>query len=107
MNKRLKNDDLLFFKVLEVEFFENYYDLKKWDIESRTNLAEGDLSEIEEWTKLDFKNFYLKRFAELTTSEDKLRKISMEKYKDAFENERDFQFFPTLYDWKVKKILIF
>ncbi|WP_241285480.1 alpha-2-macroglobulin family protein [Chryseobacterium arthrosphaerae] len=107
MNKRLKNDDLLFFKVLEVEFFENYYDLKKWDIESRTNLAEGDLSEIEEWTKLDFKNFYLKRFAELTTSEDKLRKISMEKYKDAFENERDFQFFPTLYDWKVKKNIDF
>ncbi|MGN7863328.1 alpha-2-macroglobulin family protein [Chryseobacterium sp. 22458] len=107
MNKRLKNDDLLFFKVLEVEFFENYYELKKWEIQSRTNVAKGDLSEIETWTKLDFKNFYFKRFEELTTSEDKLRKISMQKYKDAFENERDFQFFPTLYDWKVKKNIDF
>lgn len=107
MEKRLKNDDLLFFKVLEIEFFENYYDLKKWEIQKRTNMAKGDLSEIESWTKLDFKNFYLKRFAEMTAADDKLRKISMEKYKDAFENERDFQFFPTLYDWNVKKNIDF
>lgn len=107
MEKRLKNDDLLFFKVLEIEFFENYYNLKKWEILSRTNVTKADISEIESWTKLDFKNFYLKRLAELTAVDDKLRKINIEKYKDAFENERDFQFFPSLYDWKVKKNIDF
>lgn len=107
MEKRLKNEDLLFFKVLEIEFFENYYNLKKWEILSRTNVAKGDISEIESWTKLDFKNFYLKRLAELTADDNKLRKINIEKYKDAFENERDFQFFPSLYDWKVKKNIDF
>lgn len=107
MEKRLKNEDLLFFKVLEIEFFENYYNLKKWEILSRTNVAKGDISEIESWTKLDFKNFYLKRLAELTAVDDKLRKIHIEKYKEAFENERDFQFFPSLYDWKVKKNIDF
>ncbi|MDR2236199.1 MAG: hypothetical protein LBE92_08750 [Chryseobacterium sp.] len=107
MEKRLKNEDLLFFKVLEIEFFENYYELKKWDIRKRTNVDNGNISEIESWTNLDFKNFYLKQFAELTAVDDMLRKIKMEKYKNAFEEERDFQFFPSLYDWKVKKNIDF
>lgn len=107
MEKRLNNEDLLFFKVLEIEFFENYYELKKWEIRNRTNMAKENVSEMESWTKLDFKNFYLKKFAELTVVDDQLRKISMTKYKDAFEKEGDFQFFPTLHDWKMKKNIDF
>ncbi|MEN4760968.1 MG2 domain-containing protein [Chryseobacterium sp. C39-AII1] len=105
--KRLSIDDLLLFKVLEIEFFENYFDKRKWDIQNRTNLSDGNLSKIESWTKLDFKNFYTQRFAELSKIDFKLKKIGLEKYKDAFKTESDFEFFPSLYDWKVKKNIDF
>ncbi|MFN1215810.1 alpha-2-macroglobulin family protein [Chryseobacterium kwangjuense] len=104
---QLKKDDLLLFKVLELEFFENYYERKKYEIQKRTDLDKGDLSEIESWSKLDFRNYYLKKFEELTAIDKKLKKIRLEKYKDAFEKNGDFDFFPTLYDWKVKKNINF
>jgi len=105
--KQLKKKDLLLFRVLEIEFFEDYYDRKRNEIQKRTDIDNGDISEIESWTKLDFKNFYLKKFEELSEIDDKLKKVSMGKYKEAFENEGDFDFFPTLYDWKVKKNIEF
>lgn len=105
--KELKKNDLLLFKVLEIEFFEGYYEKRKWDIQKRTDVDKGDVKEIESWTKLDFKNYYLKKFAELSALDKKLKKIPLETYKDAFDKESDFDFFLTLYDWKVKKNIKF
>ncbi|MFC3158293.1 MG2 domain-containing protein [Chryseobacterium arachidis] len=105
--KKLSNDELLLFKVLEIEFFENYFDTKRWEILKRTNLSDTKVSRIESWTKLDFKNFYTQRFEELSSIDSRLKKIGLEKYKDIFKTESDFEFFPTLYDWKVKKNIDF
>ncbi|SHG06378.1 alpha-2-macroglobulin family protein [Chryseobacterium vrystaatense] len=105
--KELKKSDLLLFKVLEIEFFENYYEKKKWEIQKRTDVDKGEITEIESWTKLDFKNYYLKKFQELSAIDRKLKKVGLEKYRDAFDQKGDFEFFPTLYDWKVKKNIEF
>ncbi|KFF02102.1 hypothetical protein IX38_14305 [Chryseobacterium luteum] len=105
--KELKKNDLLLFKVLEIEFFEDYYEKNKWEIQKRTDVDKEDITEIESWTKLDFKNYYLKKFQELSEIDKKLKKVRLEKYKDAFDKESDFDFFPTLYDWKVKKNIEF
>ncbi|WP_294296125.1 MG2 domain-containing protein [uncultured Chryseobacterium sp.] len=103
----LKGEDLLLFKVLELEFFEDYFNLKKWDIQKRTNLEHTDIAKIESWTKLDYKNFYTRKFQELTKIDGKLKKVKLDQYKDAFKAVSSFDFYPTLYDWKVKKNIDF
>lgn len=104
---QLKGDDLLFFKVLEIEFFEEYMSSHQYEIDRRTNLAKSDVTELESWTKLDFKNYYTEKLKELNKSDAQLKQIQLEKYKDVFAKEKDFEFFPTLYDWKTKKNIEF
>ncbi|WP_027388127.1 alpha-2-macroglobulin family protein [Chryseobacterium gregarium] len=104
---QLKGDDLLFFKILEIEFFEGYMNASQWQILQRTNLAKSDITELESWTKLDFKNYYTEKLSELNKADAQLKQIQLEKYKDVFAKEKDFEFFPTLYDWKTKKNIEF
>jgi len=104
---QLKGDELLLFKVLEIEFFEGYMNTNQWQIQQRTNRGKSDVAELESWTKLDFKNYYTEKLDELTKSDAQLKNIQFDKYKDAFAKEKDFEFFPTLYDWKTNKIIGF
>ena len=55
------------FQVLLGDFFQDYYDENQWKINQRTNVNTGekqDFSQIETWSKLDFKiilsNIFLK-----------------------------------------------
>ncbi|KQT23695.1 hypothetical protein ASG22_06535 [Chryseobacterium sp. Leaf405] len=104
---QLKGDELLLFKVLEIEFFEGYMNSNQWEIQQRTNRGKSDVTELESWTKLDFKNYYTEKLAELTKADTQLKKIQLEKYKEAFAKEKYFEFFPTLYDWKTYKMIGF
>lgn len=104
---QLKRDDLLFFKVLEIEFFEEYFNRTRYEIQNRTNLADGNISEIETWTKLDYKNHYTQKFAELSLLDNQLKKVKLESYKEALGENADYDYFPTLYDWKLKKNIDF
>ncbi|SHG46497.1 MG2 domain-containing protein [Chryseobacterium oranimense] len=102
---QLKGEEKLVYAVLLNEFFMDYYNQNSWEIESRTNINSQDISQIETWSKLDFKNYLKKNYQELDQQKEAMKKISLVKYKDIFTEIKDIAFFPTVYDWySIKKI---
>jgi len=97
--KKLKGEDLLVYKVLLSGFMFDYYNEHSWEINGRTNMNSQDVSQIETWSKLDFKNYLNKNFKELDLQSQAMKKVSLAKYKDAFSDTGDFVYFPTLMDW--------
>ncbi len=97
--KKLKGEDLLIYKVLLSGFTFDYYNDHSWEINGRTNINSQDVSQIETWSKLDFKNYLNKNFKELDQQSEAMKKVSFMKYKDAFSNTDDVLYFPTLKDW--------
>ncbi|MGO4709609.1 MG2 domain-containing protein, partial [Chryseobacterium sp. 2TAF14] len=101
----LKGDDLLFYKVLLSGFMLDYYNEHSWEINGRTNINSQDVSQIETWSKLDFKNYLTRNFKELDQQNQAMSKISLVKYKDVFSDIGDIDYFSTLQDWyALKKI---
>ncbi|MBB6370501.1 alpha-2-macroglobulin family protein [Chryseobacterium shigense] len=102
---RLKGEEKLVYKVLLNEFFMDYYNQNSWEIESRTNINSQDISQIETWSKLDFKNYLKKNYQELDQQKQEMKKTSLLKYKTIFTDIKDIAYFPTVYEWyAVKKI---
>ena len=106
-DQKLKGEDQLVFQVLVGEFFSDYYNQNQWKINQRTNINNQDLSQIETWSKLDFKNFLSQNFKKLDERKSDLQKISMSKYKDIFEQSEDIAYFPTLLEWNATKEIDF
>lgn len=96
---QLKGDDQLFYKILLGSFFIEYYENNSWEIDDRTNTNNQDFSQIETWSKLDFKNFLLKNYQDLEMQNSVIRNVKMQKYKGVFEEAENFDYFPTLFDW--------
>lgn len=113
VESQLKGDDKLLYEVLLGEFFSDYYSQNQWRINQRTNirtqtLSSGeDFTEIETWSKLDFKNYLTKHFSDLDLKAAALQKIQMSKYKPIFEGTEDLDYFPTLFDWNASKEIEF
>ncbi|SIT00445.1 Uncharacterized conserved protein YfaS, alpha-2-macroglobulin family [Kaistella chaponensis] len=107
LDKNLKGDDRLVFDVLLGEFFSDFYHRSQWEINQRTNINNQDLSQIETWSKLDFKNYLGKHFSALNTKSGDLKKVPMSKYKIIFEETEDLDYFPTLFDWNAMKEIDF
>ncbi len=107
MNSTLKGEDRLVFKVLLGEFFQEYYDNESWEINQRTNINNQDFAQIETWSKLDFKNFLSKNYAELEAEKAGLKEIKMAKYKEIFYNAENLEYFPTLFDWNASQQIEF
>lgn len=102
---KINGEGKLVYKVLLNGFFMDYYQQNSWKINGRTNINSQDVSQIETWSKLDFKNYLTKNFQELDQEKPEMKKISLEKYKNIFSETGDFAYFPTLADWyAVKKI---
>ena len=99
VEKELKGNDLLLFQVLKSEFFMDYYNQESWEINQRTGLLNSDISKIETWTKLDFKDYLEKHFEELDKKSAELKLIPLKHYKDIFDQNQDLDYFPTLLDW--------
>ncbi|KIA88433.1 alpha-2-macroglobulin family protein [Kaistella jeonii] len=99
LDEKLKGDEKLLYQVLLGEFFSDYYNENQWQINQRTNFNNQDVSQIETWSKLDFKNYLTKHFTSLEGKKLELQKIKMSKYKEIFEETEDLDFFPTLFDW--------
>ncbi|MDQ1804089.1 MG2 domain-containing protein [Chryseobacterium sp. CKR4-1] len=97
--KQLKGDERVVYDVLLSSFFQDYYKRHSWEINGRTNLNSQDVSQIETWSKLDFKNYLTKNFKDLDQQKEQMKKISLDKYKSAFSNTKDIIYFPTLWDW--------
>ncbi|MFP3591306.1 alpha-2-macroglobulin family protein [Chryseobacterium sp. SIMBA_038] len=98
-DKNLKGEGKLVYDVLLNSFFMDYYNQHSWEINGRTNLNSQDVSQIETWSKLDFKNYLTKNFQELDKEKPEMKKVSLNGYKDAFSNTKDISYFPTLLDW--------
>lgn len=102
---KVNGEGKLVYKVLLNGFFMDYYNQNSWKINGRTNINSQDVSQIETWSKLDFKNYLTKNFQELDQEKPEMKKISLEKYKNIFSEAEDIAYFPTLSDWyAVKKI---
>lgn len=102
---KLKGEEKMVYKVLLNGFFMDYFNENYWKINGRTNNNTQDVSQIETWTKLDFKNYLTKNYQELDLQKQEMKKIALEKYKSLFLETRDIAYFPSLYDWyAVKKI---
>lgn len=102
---KINGEGKLVYKVLLNGFFMDYYQQNSWKINGRTNINSQDVSQIETWSKLDFKNYLTQNFQELDKEKPEMKKISLEKYKNIFSETGDFAYFPTLSDWyAVKKI---
>ncbi|WP_313598698.1 alpha-2-macroglobulin family protein [Epilithonimonas vandammei] len=96
---KLKGDEKQLFHLLTLEFIKDYYQNNSWKINQKTNIDNADLSQIETWSKLDFKNYLLKNYSELEKENSVLKKISMQKYKEIFDESENLDYFPTLSDW--------
>ncbi|QIY89535.1 alpha-2-macroglobulin family protein [Chryseobacterium gallinarum] len=102
---KLKGEGKLVFKVLLSSFFLDYYNQNSWKINGRTNINSQDLSQIETWSKLDFKNYLTKTYQELDQQKPEMKAVALEKYKEVFSGTKDITYFPTLFDWySLKKI---
>ncbi|MBW8360412.1 MAG: hypothetical protein K0M63_11505 [Weeksellaceae bacterium] len=97
--RKLNGEQKLLYEVLLGEFFIDYYQNESWEINQRTNINNQDFAQIETWSKLDFKNFLTKHFAELETKKGTLQQVQLSKYKEIFEGTEDLDYFPTLFDW--------
>ena len=82
--KELKGEDKIVYNVLLNGFFLDYYREHSWEINRRTNINSQDISQIETWSKLDFKNYLNKNYQELDQQKAEMKKISLKKYENAF-----------------------
>ena len=96
---KLKGDEKQLFHLLTLEFIKDHYQNNSWKINQKTNIDNADLSQIETWSKLDFKNYLSKNYSELEKENSALKKIAMQKYKEIFDDSDNFEYFPTLSDW--------
>ncbi len=96
----LKGEDKLVYQVLLGGFFGDYYSQNSWKINRRTNVINQDMTQIETWSKLDFKNFLGTHFEELSKQDLALQKIDISKYIEIFQDTKNLNYFPTLYDYK-------
>jgi len=97
--EKLKGDDKLLYKVLLNEFISEYYENNSWKINQKTNIDNQDFSQIETWSKLDFKNYLSQNYKELEKENPAMKKIPMQKYKTIFQETENLDYFPTLFDW--------
>ncbi|MNK45753.1 MG2 domain protein [compost metagenome] len=96
---KLKGDEKQLFHLLTLEFINDYYDNNSWKINQKTNIDNQNLSQIETWSKLDFKNYLTKNYSDLEKESAILKKIQTQKYKEIFEASENLDYFPTLLDW--------
>ncbi len=97
MEKEFKGKDQLLFRMLESEFVRSYYDRNRWQINRRTNLESDDLSKIETWSRLDFKNYLRKIYKELLSAD--LENVALAPYRKIFSDADNIDYFPTLREW--------
>ncbi|WP_292008436.1 alpha-2-macroglobulin family protein [Chryseobacterium sp.] len=103
--KKLKGEEKLVYQVLLSGFFMDYYNTNAWKINGRTNINSQDVSQIETWSKLDFKNYLESNFQELDKQKPEMGKIALSKYQKIFSDTKNINYFPSLLDWYgLKKI---
>lgn len=103
IENKLKGEEKIIYKVLMNGFIIDYYNRNSWKINGRTNINSQDVTQIEIWSKLDFKNYLTKGFKDLDQQKAEMKKIALAPYQSLFTNTRSISFFPTLADWYALK----
>ncbi|MFY7815216.1 MAG: MG2 domain-containing protein, partial [Chryseobacterium taeanense] len=103
IENKLKGDEKIIYKVLMNGFITDYYNRNSWKINGRTNINSQDISQIETWSKLDFKNYLTKGFKDLDQQKAEMKKIALAPCQSLFTNTKSISFFPTLADWYALK----
>ena len=96
----LKGEGKLAYQVLLGGFLSDYYSENSWKINRRTNIINQDMTQIETWSKMDFKKYLGEHFEELSKQDLALQKIDLSKYAEIFQDSSNLNYFPTLYDYK-------
>ena len=99
IENKLKDDDKLIYQVLLNQFISEYYQNNSWKINQKTNIDNPDFSQIETWSKLDFKNYLSQDFLDLEKENSEMKKVQLQNYKTIFSDTENFEYFPTLFDW--------
>ncbi|NAW51622.1 hypothetical protein GNY06_09615 [Elizabethkingia argentiflava] len=103
----LKGEDLSIYNVLQLQFINDYFQQHIWKIREISNLDAPDFSQIETWSKLDFKKYLTQNFEHLEKEKERLSKISLKKYKELFLHTDNIDYFPSLQDWLSIKYIDF
>ena len=106
-DQKLNGENKLVFNVLLGDFFKDYYEQNDWEINQRTNINNQDFSQIETWSKLDFKNFFTQHFAKLEKQNAALQNIKTAKYAEIFNQTENIDYFPSFYDYNALKNIDF
>lgn len=105
--KSLEGDEKILYDILKDTFVIDYYNVSFWGMEM-TDINSGDLSQIETWSKLDFKNYLSESFRKNESKEQELRKLSLEKYKALFRDDhKDIAYYNTLQEWYLTRKIHF
>jgi len=96
---KIKSNEKVVFRAFSIMFLRDYFEQNQWKLRNRTNLENGDLSQIETWSSLDFKNYFTQSFSKLEKQKSVLQKAPLSKYKEIFDNTEDISYFPTIQDW--------
>uniref|UniRef100_UPI0035B0C2A9 MG2 domain-containing protein n=1 Tax=Cloacibacterium sp. TaxID=1913682 RepID=UPI0035B0C2A9 len=112
-DQKLKGENKLVYQVLLGDFFKDYYEQNDWEINQRTNINTSftstgkDFSQIETWSKLDFKNFFNQHFSQLEKQNTVLQNIKTSKYAEIFNQTENINYFPTFYDYNALQFIQF
>lgn len=93
--------------LLKADYIKDHYDQNRWQINSRTNLDSQDLSQIETWSKLAYKNYLTKAYNDIFGQSAVLKSLQTSTYKSIFDSEYDAEYFPTILDWASNEYLEF
>ncbi|WP_428069308.1 alpha-2-macroglobulin family protein [Chryseobacterium gambrini] len=103
----LQGEEKTLYEILVSTFALDYFNAS-FSGEDLTNINSQDLSQIETWTVLDFKNYISESFRKNDLIKESLKKISIEKYSPLFRGyEEDIAYYRTLQDWHLMRKINF
>ncbi len=97
--EKLQGKEKLVYAIFESGFVRDYFAHNSWKIKARTNVNSQDLSQIETWSKLDFKNYVTADFQKLDLQKPEMKNIILKDYKPLFYDLERPEYFPSLLDW--------
>ncbi len=104
---KFKGQENWLYQVISNEFVYDMYQRNSWRINRRTSINSQDISQLETWSKLDYKNYLSTQFSELVKNEAELKKVVLKPYKSLFKQNEAIEYFPSLFDYFSLKHLDF
>ncbi|GAA5083634.1 alpha-2-macroglobulin family protein [Chryseobacterium ginsengisoli] len=105
--KSLQDDEKILYNILIDTFALDYYNAS-FTGEELTNMDSQDLTQIETWTTLDFKNYISETFRKNDLNEKVLKNIVLIKYEKLFRSyDQDITYYETLLEWYLMRKINF